>query len=131
MLLTPRRHLLAAYFVVRVQPGRGLGGGRGRGALACGAPPLGRYQQVVTDACSSPPSPTPPLCPLAPAAAAQWQQLKQRYWSPEGGAYHRAVWGALDGQTRGLRAQAPFLEKPLAFARRWWLAPPPMAAYRP
>jgi hypothetical protein len=56
-----------------------------------------------------------------------WQQLRQRYWAPDSGAYHRAVWGSLGAATAPLRARFPLLEKGAAAGARWFQAGQAMA----
>ena len=80
--------------------------------------------------------PNRPLVPLSarnpvhttnPSLAPQWQQLRQRFWEPEGGVHQRAVWAALDAATAGVRQAAPMLERPVELARRWFAAAHPAA----
>lgn len=56
----------------------------------------------------------------------QWQQLRQRYWSQEAGAYHRQQWAALDAATAPIRQAVPILQKPCDFMARWFQAAHPM-----
>ncbi|KIY99376.1 hypothetical protein MNEG_8583 [Monoraphidium neglectum] len=55
-----------------------------------------------------------------------WQQLRSRYWNPESGPYHRAVWQAIGQLSAPLRNALPALEKPIAFVQRWFQSGNPM-----